>query len=65
MRNQVDVYQYREGTLIIDLMDAKNNNLIWRGWGTSVLNSNDIDLTEAEISEAVYKILKEFPPTKN
>jgi Domain of unknown function (DUF4136) len=65
MRNQYDVYQYREGTLIIDLMDAKNNNLIWRGWGTEVLNTNDIDLTEAEINDAVYKILKEFPPTKN
>ncbi len=65
MRNQYDVYQYREGTLIIDLMDAKNKNLIWRGWGISVLNTNDIDLTEADINEAVYKILKEFPPTKN
>jgi Domain of unknown function (DUF4136) len=65
MRNQYDVYQYREGTLIIDLMDAKNNNLIWRGWGISVLDSNDIELTEDEINEAVYKILKEFPPTKN
>lgn len=65
MRNQYDVYQYREGTLIIDLMDAKNNNLIWRGWGISVLNTNDIDLTEADINDAVYKILKEFPPTKN
>lgn len=65
IRNQMDVYQYREGTLIIDLMDAKNNNLIWRGWGTSVMDSSDIDLTEEEINVAVYKILKEFPPTKN
>jgi hypothetical protein len=65
IRNQMDVYQYREGTLIIDLMDAKNNNLIWRGWGTAVLNDSTIDLTEEEINDAVYKILKEFPPTKN
>jgi hypothetical protein len=65
MRNQMDVYQYREGTLIIDLMDAKNNNLIWRGWGVAVLDTNDRDLSEAEINDAVYKILREFPPTKN
>jgi hypothetical protein len=65
MRNQYDVYQYREGTLIIDLMDSKNNNLIWRGWGTEVLNTNDIDLTEAVINDAVFKILKEFPPKIN
>jgi hypothetical protein len=65
MRNQYDVYQYREGTLIIDLMDAKNNNLIWRGWGTEVLDGSNIDLTEADINEAVYKILNEFPPKSN
>jgi hypothetical protein len=65
MRNQYDVYQYREGTLIIDLMDAKNSNLVWRGWGTEVLDTNDIDLTEAVINDAVFKILKRFPPTKN
>jgi hypothetical protein len=65
IRNQMDVYQYREGTLIIDLMDANNNNLIWRGWGTAILDNGDIDLTEEKINHAVYKILKEFPPNKN
>ena len=65
IRNQMDVYQYREGTLIIDLMDANNNSLIWRGWGTAILENGDIDLTEEKINDAVYKILKEFPPNKN
>ncbi len=64
MRNQMDSYSYREGTLIIDLMDAKNNNLVWRGWASSVLNDNDIDLSETKITEAVLKILQQFPPSK-
>ncbi|MFY8036250.1 MAG: DUF4136 domain-containing protein, partial [Cyclobacteriaceae bacterium] len=64
MRNQMDSYSYREGTLIIDLMDAKNNNLVWRGWASSVLNDNDIDLSETKITEAVMKILQQFPPSK-
>lgn len=64
-RNQADVYQYREGTLIIDLMDAKNNNLIWRGWATEVMDTYEVELTEKEINNAVYKILKEFPPIKS
>jgi hypothetical protein len=64
MRNQVDVLQYREGTLIIDLMDSKNKNLIWRGWGVSVVGDNNVSLTEEEINDAVIKILKEFPPSK-
>ncbi len=62
MRNQMDSYSYREGTLIIDLMDAKTNNLVWRGWASSVLNDNDIDLSETKITEAVFKILQQFPP---
>jgi hypothetical protein len=63
-RSQMYVYQYQEGTLIIDLMDAKNNNLIWRGWATEVLNNRNLQLTEKEIAEAVYEILKEFPPKR-
>ncbi len=64
LRNQMDVYPYREGTLIIDLMDATNNNLLWRGWATSFLDAYDreIDLPEAVIDKVVAKILKEFPP---
>jgi Domain of unknown function (DUF4136) len=64
VRNRADVFQYREGTLIIDLMDSKNKNLIWRGWGVSVLGDNSVSLTEEEINDAVIKILKEFPPSK-
>jgi hypothetical protein len=64
MRSQMYVYQYQEGTLIIDLMDAKNNNLIWRGWATEVLNNNYPELTEKEIAESVYEILKGFPPKR-
>jgi hypothetical protein len=62
MRSQMYVYQYQEGTLIIDLMDAKNNNLIWRGWASEVLNNEVPELTEKEIAESVYEILTEFPP---
>jgi hypothetical protein len=64
IRNQTDVYYYREGTLIIDLMDAKSNNLVWRGWGIRTVDNSDIDLTEQEINDAVDKIMKAFPPTK-
>jgi len=30
-RTMVNVYEYREGTLIIDLMDVQTNSLVWRG----------------------------------
>lgn len=61
MRTQVDVYQYREGTLIIDLMDANNKNLLWRGWITSFLKNQGPEKMDASISDGVRKIFAEYP----
>ena len=36
----IDVYQYQEGTLIIDLVDTRSKTLVWRGSGTKVVESN-------------------------
>jgi hypothetical protein len=45
-------------------MDTKNNNLVWHGWGTRIVDNSDIDLTEQGINDAVYKIMKAFLPAK-
>ena len=58
---QVNVYAYREGTLIIDLMDRKTNNLIWRGWAVSVIDKVDPEKVEDLIKESVTKIFGTFP----
>src|SRR5574341_163526 len=36
----VEVYQYKQGTLLIDIIDAKNKQLIWRGAGTGTVEPN-------------------------
>jgi hypothetical protein len=65
-RAQMDSFQYREGTLLIDLMDASNKNLLWRGWGTSIIDDDSaVEVTESQIKNAVAKILKDFPPVPN
>jgi hypothetical protein len=63
-RNQVSSYPFREGTLILDLMDAHNNALVWRGWTINILEGNDIELSEDRINQAVARILETFPPAK-
>jgi hypothetical protein len=61
-RMRTDVYEYREGTLILDVMDADNKHLIWRGWATSTLNrSYDSKQMEERIALAVERIMSEFP----
>jgi len=61
----VDVTQYDEGTLVIDIIDMAKKELVWRGTGTGVLNPNaTVEERTANINNAVAQILGQFPPTK-
>ena len=51
-----------EGTLYIDLIDAKTNNLVWQGMGSADLVTSDMERKEERIREIVSKILAEYPP---
>jgi hypothetical protein len=51
-----------EGTLYIDLIDAKSNELVWQGIGSARLILDDIDKKERRIQEIVSEIMAEFPP---
>ncbi|HEU5146937.1 MAG TPA: DUF4136 domain-containing protein [Chryseosolibacter sp.] len=61
MRMQTHVLPYREGTLIIDLMDPITNNLVWRGWATVDLGMITPEQTKEIISRVVAKIFRRFP----
>ncbi len=50
-----------EGTLYIDLIDAKKKELVWEGEGVGYLTENR-DQKESLINEFVAKILAQFPP---
>ena len=50
-----------EGTLYIDLIDAKNKELIWQGMGTGYL-THDTERKDECINHFVTKILEQFPP---
>ena len=61
-----EVYQYEEGTLIVDFVDSSSNNLIYRSTIKAELDrrSTDFERRQKRINEAVGKILKSFPPPK-
>ncbi|CAM3845519.1 DUF4136 domain-containing protein [Flavobacterium cucumis] len=52
-----------EGTLFIDIIDAKTKELIWQGEGTGYLTKNT-EKKDARIKEFVSKILEQYPPKK-
>lgn len=55
------VYQYTSGTIIIDIVDEKNNILIWQGSGSG-LDVSNLKNKDENISKAVAEILANFPP---
>ena len=59
----INVYQYEEGTLILDFVAPDSKHLIWRGVAKSPLeHAKTPEKREKLINEAVEKILKKFPP---
>jgi hypothetical protein len=56
----IDVYQYEEGTLIVDLIDAARKRLVWRGKAVAVVG--DYAGSEQRINEAVQKLFESYPP---
>ncbi|HZX97124.1 MAG TPA: DUF4136 domain-containing protein [Myxococcales bacterium] len=55
----VDVHQYRDGTLMIDLVDAASKQMVWRGTAT---DSFEPGAEAKTIAKAVEKTLAEYPP---
>ncbi|WP_420320319.1 DUF4136 domain-containing protein [Flagellimonas sp.] len=62
--NQPNVSTRTEGSLYIDVIDAKKKELVWQGRGVGTLNNTkNIEKKEERIREFVSHILKEYPPT--
>lgn len=60
-----NVYQYDETTLVIDIMDAKKKEMVWRGTATGIVGEQpDPEKQQKNIDEVVSKMLSEFPPEK-
>lgn len=52
---------YTIGTLVVDLFDIKNKQVIWRGKATESLSEKP-EKDAQKINKAVEKMFKEFPP---
>jgi hypothetical protein len=60
---QPQVVEYDQGTLVVDLVDARTNKVIWRGWAQDVMNGvidNQARL-EKQVDEGVSKMMLMLP----
>ena len=55
---------YDQGTLVIDLVDAHTDTLLWRGWAKGSIDGviDNQQWMEQRIDEAVARIMRELPP---
>ena len=53
---------YLQGTLIVDLYDAKTRKMVWRGVATDTVSEKTSTNTE-HIDKAVAKMFEKYPPT--
>ena len=55
--------EYREGTLILDVLDGGSGAVVWRGSAEAELAASASPATrEARVQEALRRILERFPP---
>ncbi len=53
-------YDYKVGTLVVDVYDAADKKLIWEGVGTKIVDDNP-QTREKGIPEAVAAIMEQYP----
>jgi hypothetical protein len=58
-RTYVDVNQYTEGTMILDVVDTHTKKLVFRGTGTAVVGGPDSNADK--IHDAVKKMVDALP----
>jgi hypothetical protein len=63
--NTVDVRQYQEGTLSVDVFDEKTRRPVWHGWAKKTLSQSDLEHSTEPINKAVAEVLKKFPPGRS
>ena len=59
---EVDLHEYREGSLEIDVFDLRSGAAVWRGQAEKELSQSEIDRSGPLIRETVAAVLADFPP---
>lgn len=60
---EANVIEYEQGTIVLDIVNARSDKLVWRGWAQDSLQGiiDNQDRMETHIEEAVTKMMAAFP----
>jgi hypothetical protein len=60
-RRQVDVWQYTEGTLILDLVDSAEKRIVWRGETSAIVKDRSTEQREAMATSTIAAMFSQMP----
>jgi hypothetical protein len=58
----VSVNSYPEGSLVIDVIDRRSRELVWRGVGAGAFSK--MNPTDEQVAKKVARVLRDFPPDR-
>jgi hypothetical protein len=61
--SSINVYEYKDGSIIIDIINAASQKLIWQGIGNKEIDTPSKN-PDVDIANAVAKIMYSFPPVE-
>ena len=59
-----NTYVTKQATLVVELADTKNKQVVWRGSATDTVTDNS-DKNIKKLDKAVDKLFKQYPPRGN
>jgi hypothetical protein len=61
-----DVSYYKEGNLVVNILDTEKKELAWRGVATGTISQpqQDADKQQKKLDDVLATVLKNFPPPK-
>jgi hypothetical protein len=60
----IDLQDYRQGTLSIDVFDTRSRMPVWHGWSRKELPQHDSSDSDQPVRETVLAVLAWFPPVR-
>lgn len=56
-----EIQEITEGTLFVDIVDARTKKLVWEGSAHGIVSRGDLERNKAKISKAINNMLAELP----
>lgn len=60
-RNAAEVQKIKDGTLIIDIIDAKSKEMVWRGTAVGVMDGDFVN-RDQQVEQVIDQVMANFPP---